>query len=84
MAKNIQRKPFTFVAAEDPKKNPTATVHTKQAGLKVKTDFTRLTNAGSLKRGSRHLAFLIGIIRINGFSRLMLNKILFIPSSCKS
>jgi len=39
MAKNIQRKPFTFVAAEDPKINPIATEHIKQAGLKDKTDF---------------------------------------------
>jgi len=40
MAKNIQRKPFTFVAAEDPKINPTATVHIRQVGLKDKTNFS--------------------------------------------
>jgi len=38
MAKNIQRKPFTFAAVVSPKTNLIATVHIKHVGLKVKTD----------------------------------------------
>jgi len=39
MEKNIQKKPYTFVAAEDPKPNPIATVRINQTGLKVKNQF---------------------------------------------
>jgi len=49
--------PFTLVAAVDLKTNLIAMARIKQTDLKVKTDFTLLTNAGDLKRGSRHLMF---------------------------
>jgi len=39
MEKNTRRKPFTFVAAVDPKINLIVTVPINLPGLKVKTDF---------------------------------------------
>jgi len=51
MAKNIQRKPYTFVAAENQKISPIATAPINLPGLKVKTDFQTVYKCReSLKR----------------------------------